>query len=342
MTHAMQKLSLVAALFVAAAGGAMAQEITLKYASFLPATHPSVTEASKVLMDSLAKSVGNKVKVEFFPAEQAGKALQLLDLVKSGAVDMADVSTGYISSDKAPLLGVWEIPGAASSACKAAQGIRPLGAPGGLIYQSDLAPNNIRILTYLAYPPYGPAASGKPIRSVDDLKGMKMRSAGGLMERTVGKLGGAPVKLPSPEIFQALQRGTLDTVLFSFLSVKQYDLASVAKYGATGYSLGTPGTLVVINERKFKSLPADVQKALEDAGLKGEQSWCNYVDNNELKIKAELEAKGMQIYTWSAADKAKLDELLADVTTEWAKSLDQRGKPGTKVLEAFKKAAAAN
>jgi TRAP-type C4-dicarboxylate transport system substrate-binding protein len=169
---------------------------------------------------------------------------------------------------------------------------------------------------------------------------MKMRNAGGMMELMVQKVGGVPVKMPSTEVYQSLQRGTLDAVLFSFLSVKEYDLQSVAKYGATGYSWGTPGDLFVISERRLQSLTKEQQNALIEAGRRASEHWCNYADTTEAKNLAEMRAAGMNIYNWSPADVAKLDSLIADVPANWAKALDARGKPGSKVLQEMKAAVA--
>lgn len=318
-------------------GTASAQDVTtLKFASFLPANHTGTMQGSHVFMDAAKEAAGGGLDFEFYPAGQAGKALQLFDLVKSGAVDMAEIAGGYISSDKSPLLGIMELPGPTLTTCQVGAAMKVMAGPGGLITEGDLAPNGVRAIAYYPYPAYGPAASIKKITSVDDLKGMKMRNAGGLQELTVKAVGGVPVKMPSPEVYQSLQRGTLDAVLFSFLSVRAYDLASIADYGATGWSFGTPGTLTFISEKAFQALPEKLQNALVKAGNVSSDHWCNYVDSKEVEYIADARSKGMDIYTWSDADVAKLNELTASIPKEWAKELDDRGKPGTKVLERFR------
>ncbi len=125
-------------------------------------------------------------------------------------------------------------------------------------------------------------------------------------------------------------------MLFSFLSVRDYDLASVADYGATGWSFGTPGTLTFISERAFQSLPEELQTALTEAGNVSSDHWCDYVDSKELENIEDAREKGMEIYEWSDADVEKLNEMTADIPTNWAEGLDDRGKPGTEVLEEFR------
>ncbi|MCW2239839.1 TRAP transporter substrate-binding protein [Azospirillum canadense] len=321
------------------AGLASAQEVTkLKYATHLASTAPGVVEGSNVFINATEELSGKSVKIQLYPAEQLGKAREMFDLVKSGAIDVGTVSTALVSSDKLPLMGVLEAPGLATNACSVVNALFALGAPGGPIFEGDFKSTGVRVLAYFPYPPYGPAASRGPITKVEDLHGLKMRNAGGLMEYSVVKLGGVPVKMGSPEVFTALQRGTIDTVLFSFLSVKELDLSSIAKYGTTGYSFGTPGDLLIISERKFASFPKAQQDALVAAGKKASDHWCAYVDQTEAKNIADMRAAGMSIYTWTPDDIAKLNKLTADVAKEWASALDSRGKPGTKVLEGFKAA----
>jgi TRAP-type C4-dicarboxylate transport system substrate-binding protein len=313
--------------------------LTLRFGTHNAAGSPGVVEGAEFFMAAVEAATPG-LSFEFYPSEQAGKALQMFDLVKAGAVDIGFISTGYTSSDKLVLLGTWEVPGLTKSSCDVAKAMNVLGEPGGLIYENDFKPNGLRVLAYLAYPPYGPAVSRNAITAVEDLQGLKMRNAGGLMELTVQAVGGAPVKMPSPEIYQSLQRGTLDAVLLSYLSVKSLDLASVGPFGTTGYSFGTPGDLIAISEVKFQSLSAEQQQALLEAGRQTSDHWCHHVDTTEARTIEELRANGMEIYDWSDADIARLNELTANIPAEWAAKLDERGKPGTEVLEAFRAAIA--
>ncbi len=339
MKRTLKPVLLAAASIVALAGTcARAETITMRFGTHLAPKAPGVVEGVDFFIKTAKELSKNSINFQLYPSEQAGKALQMFDLVRTGAVDIGDIGSGYVSSDKLPLIGVLEIPGLAKSVCGVSGVMQKLGAPGGIVYENDYKPSGIRVLAMNPYPPYGPAASRVPIKKVDDLKGLKMRNAGGLMELTVQKVGGVPVKMSSVEVFQSLQRGTLDAVLFSFLSVKEYDLNEVAKYGTTGYSWGTPGDLFVISEKKFQSLSKDQQSALLEAGKRTAEHWCKFVDVTEDKYKADMRAAGMDIYTWSDADVAKLDALTADVPANWAKSLDARGKPGSKVLQEFKAA----
>lgn len=319
-------------------GSAAAQDtVTLRYATHLGATHVGVLEADIPFMTAAKKNSGGTLDFQHFPAEQAGKALQMYDLIKAGAVDIGIVSPAYVT-EKMPLLGVWEIPGLASSACDIVDLMDDLGAPGGMIYESDFGPNGVRALAYLPFPGYTIAPSGKPITSLEDLHGKKIRVAGGLMELVSVALGGVPVKMPSPEIYQSLQRGTIDAVMFSYVSVKAYDMQTAAPYGTTGFNLGAPGNVVLISERKFQSLTEDQRSALIEAGKTASQHWCHYMDAAEAQSIEDLKNDGMEIYEWTPEQVAQLTALSKHIPLDWAARVDAMNKPGTEILEIFTKA----
>lgn len=314
--------------------------VTLRMGTHLATTSDGVMQGAQIFIDTAEKASGGTLKIQLYPSEQAGKAFQMYDLVKAGAVDIADTATSYLSIDKMPLLGVMELPGLAKSACSVSQEMDKLSQPGQPIFEHDLKNSGVRVLAYLPYPPYGPAAARSAVNSVADLKGMKMRVAGGLMEHTVAAIGGVSVKLGSPEVYQALQRGTIDTVMFSYLSVKNYDLASVAKFGTTGFSFGTPGDIFIVSDAKFNSLTAQQQDALIKAGQAASTHWCSYVDEHEAANIEDSKKAGMSIHTWTADEIATLKTMTSSVAGEWTDQIEKRGEPAKAVVEAFEAAMA--
>lgn len=322
-----------AALFCHAAVANADDKIKLKVASFLPASHFQVEHGSKPWMKEVTRLTGGKVEFEYYPAEQMGKASQLLDLMNAGVIDVAEVPPAYVT-DKLPLVGVLEMPGLVPNSCRGASALRALSEPGGTIYESDFVSSGVRPLTFFIYPPYSIIAR-RPVQAIGDFKGMKLRTSGGAMELVANELGAAPVRMPAPEVFQSLQRGTLDAVMYSFLSARDADLGAVATHAGYGYGLGAPSVLISISQKRFAQLPADVQDALVKAGPVADQSYCHYVDENEVRSRDEMEKAGMKIHTFSDGEKAELDKLLSTIAVNWAKGLDGRGKPASRALEEF-------
>lgn len=330
----------VTAAFLIPATAATAQDtMTLKLGTFLPSTHFGVTQGTDIFMEEINRLTDGKVEIEFYPAEQAGKAKQLLELVRVGAIDIAEIGTGYVSSDDIPLLGVLEVPGIVEKVCDGTHASRAIGDPGGIVYENAYKPLGIRVLSYYVYSPYGPAGSRMPVETVEALEGMKLRNAGGLMELTVAALGGVPMKLTSPQVLTGLQRGTVDSYLGAYLSVEAYEYYLYAKYGATGFSMGTPGIFAVMSESKYQSLPEDIRSALDEAGMMAEEHFCAYSDANEARAIQELQDEhGMEIHTWTPEQVEQLTEKTAQVAEDWVASLEARGIPAEQTLADFKAA----
>ena len=137
---------------------------------------------------------------------------------------------------------------------------------------------------------------------------------------------------------EAMERGTIDGSVGPAISMKPYDLVSVSKSMSNGASFGSFASTFSMNARKFRSLPKEDQDALVLAGQEATEHLCSYVDTNNEKAIAEVEAAGVKQWRLTEAEQAEANSLLAPVTDEWGKALDDRHLPGTEVAKAFKDA----
>ena len=327
--------SLIGVAVAALATTAVAQDkIKLKVATFVPAISFQVVHGSQVWMDEVTRLTKGRVEFEFYPAEQLGKAAKLMDLMRAGVIDIVEVAPAYVT-DKLPLVGVIEMPGLVSNNCAASKVLRKMSSPGGSIYESDFKPINVRPLTFAILSPYSLFTANKEVTKVEDFSGLKLRVSGGVMALAAEKLGAVPVRMSSPDIYESLSRGTIDGVYFAASSIKTGGHAPRIKYAAVGYGFGTPSVLVSISDKKLASLPKDVQDALIKAGPVADEAFCKFMINEQDSVQKEFAAAGMKINQITEPEKKRLDEAMAGIGPDWAKSLDARGKPGTKVLAEF-------
>ena len=336
--------SVVATLFLAtASSGALAQEaITLRLADSLSNGHIIHELVGKPLMEGVTKATGGKVKFEHYPAEQLGKAKDLLALTQNGVADMAYIVPSY-TSDKTPLTAVAELPGAFDTQCQGSLAVYALSHNGGILETKEFASNKIRPLVTIALPAYQILlSSSRKVDSAKDLSGLKIRTAGGAMDLMVRSIGGVPVRMAAPEIFESMSRGTLDGAVMSYQSVLSYDLDKLLKSGTVGMNFGTAIITYSIGESKWQALPADVQKALVQVGEATTREACKRFEAAEQEAVDEVKAAGMQVISLSEADRGTLAKAFATVSEDWAKDLDKRGKPGSEAAKAFAEALNAN
>jgi TRAP-type C4-dicarboxylate transport system substrate-binding protein len=288
------------------------------------------------LMAQTSDATGGTVTFEHLPASQHGKAGDMLSLAQTGVADIAYVGASYVA-DKLPLSSVGELPEAFSNSCKGTVAFWEIAKPGGVLDQAEYAPQGVRALAVLVLPPYQVFSTGQ-ISGLSDLKGLKVRATGAAKQIALSKLGAVPVSMSAPETREALSRGTVDAVAFPIGSIQPYDLAPYLKSATEGTNFGSFVATWMISQSKYDSLPAEVQKALTDAGAAATLNGCKETDAADAAEKQAIIDAGVTFVKLRDADMQTLDATMASVGDDWAADLDTRGKPATQVLQAFRAA----
>ena len=330
----MRKLILAAAAAGVMGTTTMAQEVTLRMGDSLPASHFIVETATQPWIDLVTSKLDGRLKIDYFPAQQIGKAKDFLRLTQSGLVDIGYIGPAYIS-EKMPLSAVAELPGASKTSCEVIKSYWSLVKEGGWLYENEYKPNGIRPLFLIAPPPYQLILRDESVTSAESLQGKKIRAAGGAQSLTLEELGMVPVRMAPPEIYDAMSRGTVDGALLAFISVDSYKLTPLTKMVTVGQNFGTVVAAYSINEEKWQSLPEDMKAAFKEAGDEMAEIACRGFDEREAVAAEELLAAGVTFAPLSDADTAILQGANDKVARDWAKSLDDRGLPGSKALEEF-------
>jgi len=325
------------ALLCLVSAPALAQEtITLKMADTLPTTHYLSVEGARVFMDRATALTNGRVKFEYYPSEQLGKARDLLRLVQSGVADIGYITPSYVS-DKMPLSGVAELPLLVKSACQATHAFYAL-AHDGTLARREFQPNGVVALMAWSIGPYGISTRKPALHSLDDLRGLKIRGSGGTWDLTLRAIGAVPVNFPPPEVREALERGTIDGSVGPAISLKPYDLLSVTHSMTRGVAFGGIAFTYSMNARKYRALPPDIQAALTKAGAEANEHLCRFIDEHETQAQADARQAGMTFWDIEGEEKVKLEALLKPVIDEWAGGLDRRGLPGTDLVKEFEAA----
>ena len=312
-------------------------KIVLKMADTLPVTHYMASQGAKWFQARVAELTHGKASFEYYPSEQLGKARDLLRLTQSSVADIAYIAPGY-ASEKLPLSGVAELPGLYKSSCEGTHGFYTLATNGGILEQQEFKPLGLVVLMAWNLGPYQIASRTPGLHSLADFKGMKIRGAGGTWDLILRRLGASPVNFPAPEMREAMERGTIDGSVGPAISMKPYDLQTVAKSMSNGASFGSFASTYSMNAKKFRAQPPEIQAALLQAGKEATEHLCQYVDSNNEKAIADVEAAGVKQWHLTSAEQQEANALLAPVVDEWAKGLDARHLPGTAVVKAFKAA----
>jgi TRAP-type C4-dicarboxylate transport system substrate-binding protein len=324
-------------LLGAGATAQAADTVKLKFADWLPLSHYTLNEAVKPWMEATKQASNGSIEFEYYPAQQIGKAKDMATLAQSGIADIVHISPAYIS-EKFPLSGVAELPDLFSNTCDGNRGLMALMRPGGFLDEKEFKPLGLRVLWAMTYAPYAIVTTDKKVTTLDDMKGLKMRTAGGAMDITASQVGSVPIKMTGPDVLPSLQRGTLDGMFVTLLSLKPFDWQTALKYMTTNVSTASFVSVFAITEKGWNKLSPEQQKVLTKTSEDSVQKICNWVDTSNKAIIADLKKEGMEEALMTEAENAKLSERLAETRKRWAASLDAMGKPGTETLTRYQEA----
>ena len=161
---------------------------------------------------------------------------------------------------------------------------------------------------------------------------MKIRSHG-TSAKVVKALGGTPVAMPMPELYQALQKGVVDGGLYPIEVNKGWKMAEVVDYCTLDLPIAYTSTFyVVMNKDKWNSLPKDVQATIQQINkewiVKHGKAW----DESDAAGKAYLLEKGGKIIPLSPEEGAKWKKAVAPVIDEYAADVEKKGLPGKELV----------
>lgn len=319
---------ILAGSLVEDAAGADAKTIELSFASYIPPFHWGHSQLFEPWAKAVQKATNGKVKVTIYPAGSLLKPRETYEGVKRGA---ADIGIGFAAFNpgRFPL-------------CEAA-GL-PLGAPTAKLtghafwklYKNFPALNkefsDVKVIVITTSTP-AKLLTRKPVRSMKDLKGMKIRVPGKWDAKTITKLGGTPILMPTSQIYMSLERGVIEGAVAPYDTLVSFKLKELVT-DVTDVNLGSVVMYWIMNLEKWKSFPADIQKQIDSvSGDNLIDQACEVFDKNvELGKEAGVK-KGIAIHKLSSAEKPKWTAVFKAVQDEWSQSMEDKGLPGKKFLQ---------
>jgi TRAP-type C4-dicarboxylate transport system substrate-binding protein len=292
---------------------ALAEPVTLKLSFFGPDTEVNYAKAIKPWIDAVNADPSNAVRIEAYPNGALGKSLPAQpQMILDGVADIAFVNPALVPG-RFPDDQVFELPGLVANMKEGVQ-----------LFQALLKTNSLR--GYSDYFVIGSLMnanahvfSRKPVKSVGDLKGLKVRISGAVIGQTVKELGVVPVLMPPNEVVEAMGRGTVDALTTVPAAMIDFGIDRVTSYDYL-IQLGTNPFAVLMNRKKFESMP----KAAQDVIVKYSPGWINdiYVKNlsafNDSVIEQFRSDKKRTVVTPSEADLKAIKAASEKVTAEWA------------------------
>ena len=277
---------------------------------------------------------GGNIKVKFFDPGALVPALEIFDAVSSGSIDAGWSTPGYWAG-KVPALPLFAAVPFGPSAQEYISWIYYGG--GKELFEEIYAKHNIKGIICGVVPPEASGWFRKEIKSVEDLKGMKMRFFG-LGAKVMEKIGVSTQLIAGGDIFPALELGTIDATEFSMPAV-DLDLGfyQVAKhYYFPGWHQQSTLFELMVNMDKWNKL-SDTQKAQVEAAC-GDNIRNGIAEGEAIQVEAlkTLESKGVKIHQWSQEILDTLEKAWLEVVEEES-GRDEDFKRSWESLSTFRK-----
>lgn len=327
------KTGAAAALGASSLSGLAQQTVTLKFHTFMAPQSNVWLSMHKPWMEKVEKESGGRIKFEGYPAMQlGGTPVQLYDQAKDGVVDVVWTLPGN-TAGRFPRIEVFELPFMMSNAEATSKAYWE--------YVQTVAPDEFKDTQVLALQVHGPGVihtAGKAVKSVNDIKGLKLRAPTRQVTKMLGFLGATPVGMPLPGIPDALSKGTIEGCVIPWEVVPSVKVNELTKFHAefdpAGGCLYTTTFVMAMNKAKYNSLAPDLKKVIDNNSGMATSGWLGKVQQGNDPIgRKSASDRGNTIFTMGVAEAQQFRRMSRLVEVEWVEDMKKRGFDGYKLLE---------
>ncbi len=330
--------ALMTALILGAPAGAWAAEpIQLDLGNWAPSTHHIAVNAFEPWKKMVEEKTKGRVKVNVHHGGVLGTSRAVLDDIKGGTYQIGLMVSSYYYDTPLFKLTIGELPFAITGPAVGFKVMAEFIEKHGKDVFEKL---NIKNMGVFASEPYV-MFSTKPIRRIEDLKGMKLRAAGKAWVPIVKDWGAVPTPMQPEEAYTALERGTLDVMQYgpaSAMGFKYYEPASYVT------QLNAPTVIggMIMNKTFYDKLPADLKKLFDE---ELNPALMNMLTNSYekgtqealAKMREAFKARGKgEVIALSPEERAKFVKPTESEWAAWVKEANKRGYPGEAMMADFK------
>ena len=329
MRLSLRVAALVAAFLVLGLSGSVmaAGPVKLSYSNFFPPTHIQSLLAEQWCREVESRS-GGQVVIDYYPAGTLTKPKDCYDGVVQRISDIGLSALGY-TKGRFPVLSGVDLPMGYTSGMQAT-------TLANAVY-AQFKPkefDDVHVLYFHAHGPGKLHTAGKAVKSMDDLKGMKIRATGNSAS-VVTALGGSPVAMSMPDSYQSIQKGVVNGGFYPEETNKGWKMGEVVDYLTDTTAVAYTTTFfVVINKDVWAGLAPEVQKAMTEASRewipKHGKAWD---DGDKEGREFFLAQSGNAVVTLDAAEADRWTKAMEPIFAEYEGECKKAGADGKAVLE---------
>ena len=309
-------------------------ETVLKFASFVPPQYILHKPIFLKLADDLAKATDGAVKIKVYAAGALGKGP--VEQYQRAVRRIAEISYGLpgYTSSVFPKTLLIELPGVTHGHQDATQKLWK-------VMDAHLRDEfkRTRPLAVFVTPPAVFMMRDKPVRTLDDLKGLKIRVASKSAAAVISSYGATPVQMPATKVYTSMSTGVVDGALMGSDSLLIFKLIEPTRFVTVGLPEMPTTIFMAMNQQAYDELSPGNRAALDkltglDISLRSAAGLARF---GQIALAKFRGLPGKQIVELSAEARAAFDKRAAEAVTGVLKELDGKGTPASKIVAAMKK-----
>jgi TRAP-type C4-dicarboxylate transport system substrate-binding protein len=303
-----------------------AKSINLTYSNFFPPTHIQ-SKLAQQWGEEVGKRTEGRVTITYFPGGTLTKAKQCYDGVVEGLSDIGMSALAY-SRGRFPVMAAVDLPLGYKSGVAATE-------LANAVY-NKFQPKELRDVKVLFFHAHGPGllfTAKKPVRTLEDIKGMKLRGTGNSAQ-LLKALGAAPVAMSMPDTYQAIRKGVVDGGVYPMETNKGWKMGEVVDYCTLDYPVGYTTTFfAVMNKDKWNAVSKQDQKTImeisKEFAAKHGQAW----DDSDKEGRKFLTEKGGKYIELSEAEGQRWKDKAAPMMQNYIEKVSKKKIDGKAVLD---------
>lgn len=310
-------------------GLAEAKTYTLSFANQNPELGWGTTAAFKPWKERIEKASKGQIVIKGYHSQTLAKGVDTWNAVKNGIADIGWCFHGYWPgmTSLAEVISLPSLP--FKTAEEGSEALWKLYEQFPSI-RKQFEANHI-LLLYTS-DPYFLVTTKKQVKTLEDMKGLKIRMMGGPSTEMMKVLGGVPVSIPMPDNYISMEKGTTDGMGAPWEATLSFRLYEVVDYYTTNVSFPAVYFSIAMNKNKWNSLPKELQDIFtQESGLAGSKFWgANFFDKAKDAMMAEAKKQGItvNIYELPAAERARWLEIAGKpIWNDWLTKMKAEGHP---------------
>lgn len=306
----------------------------LNYNDLAPPTHPYTKEVAEPWAEFVNKETNGRVKVHVFPSSALGTPESGYDDVSGGVFDVGLLYASSDSNDILYPLTIGDLPFAIPNPDVAVNVMNK--------FYDKFMKDELKDAVWLGASSTDTSQlySTDPVATVEDIKNRKISNSLFSRNELIKMWGAVPVSIDNSELYESVERGLVDDIVYNTTGAIGFNLNEVAHY-MTKLDLGVSSNGFFINANIFNQFPEDLQQLFVDKlGPKHQELMANLymtsMENSIAEFENRVKDKGGEVIIPEADELNKFKEPAKKMWDAWVAEANKRGYPGDEMMEYFK------